>query len=201
VTSASPARSDLGEPSGASEVEALRETLRALLGRLGEALDQSRGFAANAPHDVRTPLGLLYPGDVVRDVLGTYDAAKRLRISATFDAPGMVRGDDALLRVVVDNLLDNALKFDAAGAVQVTVAERSDTVSVVVTDDGPGIAVSDWKRVLRPFERGNGGAPGHGLGLAIAAHVVTLHQGQLELVPSARGTEIRIVLPAWARSS
>jgi signal transduction histidine kinase len=249
VTSVAPAQSDLGAPSGVSEVEALRATLRDLLGRLGEALEQSRGFAVSAAHELRTPLALMTAEielaaerapavapelarvrktlsrltrlverllalasepspladvreavaleDVVRDVLGTYEPSQRDRVSASFEAPGMVRGDDALLRVAIDNLLENALKFDAAGTIHVAVSETAAASSLMVWDGGPGIEASEWSRLLRPFQRGSVAAPGHGLGLPIAAHVVRLHRGELALEPSDRGTRILVTLPAW----
>jgi signal transduction histidine kinase len=249
VSTSAPAESDLGAPSGASEVEALRTTLRSLLQRLGENLTQTRAFAASAAHELRTPLALMTaeldlaaeraPGvaeellrvrhtvwrltrlverllalasdaspladvpeavaleDVVRDVLGTYGVTERERISTAFDAPGMVRGDEALLRVVVDNLVDNALKFDDGGKVHVTVDERDGDAVLDITDEGPGIPSADWARLLRPFERGSGQVRGHGLGLAIAEHVVRRHRGELALVPRSTGAKIRVRLPAW----
>jgi signal transduction histidine kinase len=81
----------------------------------------------------------------------------------------------------VTNLCDNAVKF--AGKVEVTMAERPDTVLIIVEDDGPGIPQELRERVLEPFFKSDqsraGG--GFGLGLSIVADIVHSHQGTLEL--------------------
>jgi signal transduction histidine kinase len=93
---------------------------------------------------------------------------------------GTARGDAAALGRVVRNLVDNALRH-AAGAVQVEVADGS----VVVVDDGPGIAADDRERVFERFVRLDdararpGG--GSGLGLAIAREVAREHGGDVRL--------------------
>jgi signal transduction histidine kinase len=93
---------------------------------------------------------------------------------------GTARGDAAALGRVVRNLVDNALRH-AAGAVQVEVADGS----VVVVDDGPGIAAHDRERVFERFVRLDdararpGG--GSGLGLAIAREVAREHGGDVRL--------------------
>jgi signal transduction histidine kinase len=93
---------------------------------------------------------------------------------------GTARGDAAALGRVVRNLVDNALRH-AAGAVRVEVADGS----VVVVDDGPGIAVDDRERVFQRFVRLDdararpGG--GSGLGLAIAREVAREHGGDVRL--------------------
>jgi two-component system, OmpR family, sensor kinase len=259
ISDATPADADLGEPSGTAEVEALRATIRGLLGRLGEAIERSRGFAASAAHELRTPLATMMAElelvseespaiaeklarvrrtasrlsvlverllmiasggagalvteavaveDVVRDVVAARPAAERARIEATFDATGMVRGDEALLRVVVDNLVDNALKFAEVGKVHVTVGDEGGEVRLTVRDEGPGIDPAEAGRLLLAFTRGTRGSeetvPGHGLGLSIVAHAVRLHGGDVRFVaraPSEAGAELRVTLPAWTASA
>lgn len=249
VTSAAPADADLGPPSRTTEVEALRTTIRALLARLGEAMDRSRGFAANAAHELRTPLATMMAEldlaaeqapqvsealarvrrtagrlsvlverlltlasgtggitltdavaleDVVREVLGARTDDERARIEVKTSAPGMVRGDEALLRIVVENVIDNALKFSTAGSVHVEVDEGDEKVHLVVRDEGPGVDPAEAERLLLPFVRGPTEVAGHGLGLAIVAHVVRLHGGDVRFAPRERGAELRIRLPGWS---
>ncbi len=250
VTSVDPGQAELGPPSGTSEVDALRDTIQALLGRLGDALARSRSFSASAAHELRTPLAaalaeldlvleqtveareplarirrnlarlsvlaerllaltseradslVLEPvalEDVAREVVASRDPGERSRLELRIDAPGMVRGDEALLRTVVDNLIDNALKFSRE-AVSVSVEERGEDVWLCVRDRGTGIAEADARRLLLPFERGAaGGVPGHGLGLAIIEHAARLHQGELHLGSRDDGAEVRVRIPRWTR--
>src|SRR5690606_5879774 len=92
-------------------------------------------------------------------------------------------GDRALLRRVVDNLLDNARKY-SDGPVEL-VARLDDDVVIEVIDHGIGIAPDDLARVFEPFFRADPSrtrAPGgHGLGLARAARIVEAHGGRIAI--------------------
>ena len=133
-------------------------------------------------------------------------AARRRHPGVTYElddaiADAVVRGWDGGLRLLVDNLLDNAaLHGDARGHVRVGLSRDGDTLLVRVDDDGPGIAAADRDRLLEPFARGTGTtAPGTGLGLAIVAQQVALHAGELTLGESALGgLAVDIRLPATA---
>jgi signal transduction histidine kinase len=93
------------------------------------------------------------------------------------------------LRLLVDNLLDNAaLHGRAGGHVRVALDREGEALVVRVEDDGPGIAEEERERLLEPFSRGAGTtAPGTGLGLAIVAQQVALHGGTLALGDAALG--------------
>jgi len=110
---------------------------------------------------------------------------------------GSLNGWAGGLRLVVDNLLDNAaLHGRAGGRVEVDLGREDGRWLLRVADDGPGIAAADRERVLEPFARGRGTtAPGTGLGLAIVAQQVTLHGGELRLGDSPHGglaVEVRL---------
>ncbi|RYG86736.1 ATP-binding protein, partial [bacterium] len=140
--------------------------------------------------------------DVVRDVVASRAEDLRARIAFHPEASGTVRGDETLLRALVENLVDNALKFDRSGAIAVTVSEDEANVFLSVRDEGPGVAPHEIEALLAPFVRGTAGssAPGHGLGLAIVAHVVRLHGGVVRFVPRDSGAEISVSLPVWKAS-
>jgi len=107
-------------------------------------------------------------------------------------------GDRHLLTNVVMNLIDNALKYAGSGAtVRVRATEETDTVSIVVEDDGPGIPPAERSRVVDRFYRLDRGRslPGNGLGLSIVTAIASLHWGQLYLSDGAPGLVARIVLP------
>ena len=71
-------------------------------------------------------------------------------------------------------------------------------VEVQVSDDGPGVPMTERMRVFAPFERGPTSADGTGLGLAIARGFVQAHGGTLWLTEdSTAGASFRFTLPCW----
>ncbi|MEY2442372.1 MAG: two-component system, OmpR family, sensor histidine kinase PrrB [bacterium] len=99
-----------------------------------------------------------------------------------------VRGWEPGLRLLVDNLLENAGRHGRPdGSVRVTV-DPSGGPAVVVEDDGPGIAEDDRGRIFEPFVRvGEPEAPGSGLGLALVAQQARAHRAHIEVGESALG--------------
>jgi two-component system sensor histidine kinase PrrB len=113
---------------------------------------------------------------------------------------GTVDGWEGGLRLLVDNLLDNAALHgrEAGGSVAIGLEREDGRLVVRVEDDGPGIAAADRGRMLEPFARGDGARPeGTGLGLAIVAQQAALHGGELRLGDSSRGgLAVEVRLPA-----
>ena len=112
---------------------------------------------------------------------------------------GTVDGWEGGLRLIVDNLLDNAaLHGRPSGSVSVGLERADGDLVVRVDDDGPGIAPEERERLLEPFARGAGAGPdGTGLGLAIVAQQAALHGGALHLGDSSRGgLGVEVRLPA-----
>ncbi|HXI30953.1 MAG TPA: HAMP domain-containing sensor histidine kinase [Vicinamibacterales bacterium] len=121
--------------------------------------------------------------DVVRD-LGTVIAEKGFEVTVTIppDVPA-VRGDRLALHLVVDNLLDNAVKYSAATrSIRIGASYEPPMVTLTVRDRGVGIAAGEIDHVTRRFYRGKA-APsgGNGLGLAIVAKIVGDHDGVLTI--------------------
>jgi signal transduction histidine kinase len=100
----------------------------------------------------------------------------------------------------LDALIDNALKFAGAGTtVTVGVDTGPGTVVVHVTDEGPGLGDDERMRATERFWRGPGAhdVDGSGLGLPIAAALVTASGGRLDLLPALpRGLDARLTFPA-----
>lgn len=116
--------------------------------------------------------------------------------------PVQVEGDGNKLRVVIDNLVANALKYSPReGVVQVLVGFDSESGNAVVDviDEGPGVAEKERNRIFEPFFRGTHGegsqVEGSGLGLAIANEYVAAHHGRIELVDSNAGAHFRVLIP------
>jgi signal transduction histidine kinase len=110
-------------------------------------------------------------------------------------------GDKELLVNATANLVDNALKYGGSAAtVRVGAREDRQTVSIVVQDEGPGIAPEERTKVVTRFYRldRSRSLPGNGLGLAIVTAISHLHGGKLSLEDAAPGLIARIVLPRAA---
>jgi two-component system sensor histidine kinase TctE len=136
--------------------------------------------------------------DLARDELGRWaDAAVEHSIDLGYDGPEsgvMVRGEPQLLRELIGNLVDNAIRYGRGGG-QVTVGVRRSPVTIFVEDDGPGISMAERERVLDPFYRmPHSKGEGCGLGLAIAREIAARHGAHLEIGDHApHGTRIEIV--------
>jgi two-component system, OmpR family, sensor kinase len=104
------------------------------------------------------------------------------------------------LRVLLDNLVDNALRHTPPGSrVDLHVQRDADTVWLSVNDNGPGIAEADRQRVLERFVRLNpqNEATGSGLGLAIVAQIAQQNGGLLTLASSPPGgLSVRVAFSA-----
>ena len=123
--------------------------------------------------------------------------------------PAPMLADGEKLRVVVDNLLSNALKYSPdGGAVAVRLSRAEDEHLLDVRDNGPGIVPAERERVFDWFFQGershHGRVQGSGLGLAIARDLVLAHGGRIEVVDDgaaadaaagAGGAHFRVVLP------
>lgn len=128
---------------------------------------------------------------------------KGLHVHATLP-PTAVLGDEARLRQVLDNLIDNTIKYvPAGGNVDVTVTSRDGKVILEVADDGPGFAADEYDQVLQRFYRGHGvTASGSGIGLAVVVELAQAHGGTVSTSPSpSGGALVRVTLTSAALSS
>jgi len=115
----------------------------------------------------------------------------QVEVRVVADIEAAVRAEPRLLVRALVNLLNNAIKFSAAGSVvTVSVEQNEATFSVAVADQGAGIALADQPRLFQPFHRLHedmANAPsGSGLGLVFVKTVVDRHGGRIA-VQSAPG--------------
>ncbi len=177
------------------------------LRRLVSELFELSKLEAEHPALHTEPLAL---PELVHDVLLTLQPkaqSRGLHLSAETAAPvPMVLADVGLLERVLQNLLDNALRFTPPGGRIVVRVQPPDAtqpkVRLEVCDTGRGIAPADLPRVFDRFYRSDHsratGESGLGLGLAIARRIVELHDGQLTAtsVPGAE-TCFAFALPVY----
>lgn len=124
-------------------------------------------------------------------------------VSVTIGSPdASVRGIETLLRRLVENLVDNAIKYTAErGTVSISLVDERDDVVLTVADDGVGMTADEVSHAFDRFWRSDRSRerPGSGLGLAIAKTVAEAHGGSIDVAsePDAGTTfTVRIPRPA-----
>ena len=128
-------------------------------------------------------------------------AAEQAGIDFQVDLPEedfTILGNELQLERAVNNLMDNAVKFSAAGGqVSLALAKEGDYARITVEDNGIGIPPEDREFLFNRFHRGRNshGYPGSGLGLAIAKAIVEKHHGEIGILPSEETTTFFIRIP------
>jgi signal transduction histidine kinase len=109
----------------------------------------------------------------------------------------LVMGDEKLLRQVVTNLIDNAIKFTERGGIEVASGIRADRAVVEVADTGPGIPAEAAAHIFERFYRADAShsraVEGTGLGLAIVRGIVRAHVGTVAVTERPGGGSLFIV--------
>jgi len=149
--------------------------------------------------------------DTLTDVVELYEpladeAGGSLKLEAK---PGLrVRGDRQLLAQVLNNLIDNAMKYgqsssEKAADIEVFGRVEGQTVVIEVADHGIGINEQDRERVLGRFVRLDESRTksGNGLGLSLVASVMTLHNGQIQFEDNQPGLRVILRLPLYTEAS
>ena len=110
-----------------------------------------------------------------------------------------VRGDRPLLQALLLNVLENAVAYAPGRPIQMRCFAVDATVIIQVDDDGEGIPAQDRAKVFEAFYRGTSSTVrsrrGHGIGLALVAHVAEIHGGQVAFVDGAPGARLELRLP------
>ncbi|HTL91886.1 MAG TPA: ATP-binding protein, partial [Steroidobacteraceae bacterium] len=120
-----------------------------------------------------------------------------LTLDCRHEQAAIVQGNRQLLAQLLTNLIENGLKYvPAGGRIEVAVRRVADRVSLVVSDNGPGIAAADRSRAAQPFVRFGSAGEGSGLGLSLAAAIARLHRGRLALESNEPGLKVVVELPS-----
>jgi signal transduction histidine kinase len=173
------------------EVEQARELIDDVL-FLGE-LETGREIVA---------LGSTEAQPIVEEVVASFEErANHAEITIEVRADGAVELPlrPRMLRVVLENLLANAIRYAGPGSTCIVgVAAGADGRVLTVADDGKGVDAADLPRLFERFYRGDQArtSRGTGLGLAIVKHVITAAGGEVEATSEpGRGIEIRARFP------
>ncbi len=167
-----------------------------------ELLDLARlEDSSEVPAERRQRVDLAEIAHAQAERLADRAAELGVSISVVAPEPAVIIGSPSDVRLIVANLLDNAVEYNRpGGSVNVTVSRSEGTVTVVVSDTGIGIPSDQLDRVLERFYRVDKArsrlAGGTGLGLSITRHAVELHHGRLTIESELGvGSQFRVELP------
>ena len=140
------------------------------------------------------------------DILNGQIKSKNLNVHVE-QTPNLppLKANPLRLRQMLDNLIGNAIKYcGAEGNIQISLRSEDRQVIFQITDDGPGIPITDQPHIFEKFYRGENvpeGVVGSGLGLAIVKSIVESHQGRVWVESQlGHGSSFFVVLPVYETS-
>ena len=174
---------DLPEPERREHLDTIVRNTRRMSGLMEEVLVLGRLDAGKMAFEP-SPLNLTALCErVANEVQSTTNHACPIRLTLDLP-PGETKADERLLRHILTNLLNNAVKYSEPGsAVEFHATRESQDAVFIIRDRGIGIPPADQARLFHSFQRGAnvGQRPGSGLGLVIVKRCVELHGGTLHL--------------------
>lgn len=186
----------------ADERAAAFATVKEGLTRAAHLVDQLLTLARQEPEVAERPVEAVDLSDLARQIIAEYTllaAAKSVDLGMARSEAVIINGDRDGLRVMLRNLVDNAVRYTPGGGkIDVSVFAGAAGPVVEVADNGPGIAPADRARVFDRFYRSAGqDLPGSGLGLAIVKNVAERHRARVILAdgPDGKGLAVRVLFP------
>ncbi len=175
-----------GEPTVSKHLAKIRHQVNIATKTVAELLE----LAKNRP-PARIAVALL---PLLETAMEYLSCPSSVNIVIQVEEQLVVWADPDQLRIVVVNLLTNALDAIGEKGTITVAAERSeDGVALCVTDDGPGVAVAARERLFEVLYTTK--PKGHGLGLPLCRRIAVAHGGDLRLLPSERGAVFRFWVP------
>lgn len=167
--------------------EAVRlESLRTIANESASLAEMVNGMLTLAKADrgdaiALEPLSLAHVANEAVKSSSPRAAEKHVALTFTHAGTPLVEGNEHLLRQLIGNLIDNAIKFTTEGGVHVRVGSDESHAWVEVADTGPGIAEDELGQIFERFYRADRArsrdVPGTGLGLAIVRSIARVHKG------------------------
>ena len=151
---------------------------------------EPENFQANETCDLRS---------IVREVIAELvpnAVKKNIELQLTAEQQASVKGNSALLAILVRNLVDNAVRYSPIDStVRVRIDSSADAIELGVCDEGPGIPTAEQARIWDRFYRVLGsGETGSGLGLSIVKQVADLHEAGIETTEGDNGKGLCVIV-------
>jgi len=157
-------------------------------------------LARQDPQDAEAGFSAIDLDRLARDVIADFEPmAQRDGLALTLDSEGLlqVRGDRESLRVMLGNLIDNAIRYTRQGSVVVYLRAKGEHAVLEVEDTGTGIPAAERARVFDRFYRvpaQKANDEGSGLGLAIVKRVADRHEATVTLDSGRGGSGLRVTV-------
>ncbi len=151
---------------------------------------------------VRSQFKTVMLSELLEDISETFKvvaSAENKILSSSIELGLHIKGDKELLEQMVINIIENAILYSPQGCEIFIYAnhERGQAVAIEITDHGPGIPESEYKRVFQRFVRLDTSrhTPGTGLGLALVSAIADLHNAIISLADNKPGLKFRVTIP------
>src|SRR5689334_13969485 len=183
-----------------ADVDGLLEQGKAEVENIRELIDDVLFLSELETGRAVVSLASVQAAPVVRQVMDALaERASRagVALKVELDEEARVPLRPRMLRVIVENLAENTIRYAGDGVTFSMSVERvGNDVMIVAADDGVGVSAADLPRLFERFYRADRAraSRGTGLGLAIVKHIVTSAGGYVEAT-SSQGLEIRITFP------
>jgi two-component system sensor histidine kinase GlrK len=184
------------------EQREIAEILRHNSIELQKLIEDLLAFGASQAHRPQTELERVEVRRAVNRVIEDQKLALRAkRLQLDVDVQELtLSADSEKVRVMLDNLVSNAIKFSPpGGTIRITARRQGEQLELDVADEGPGIAPEERTLVFEPFYRGRHAAntlvKGTGIGLSVVRDYAHMHGGTAEVIESGGGAHIRVRLP------
>ncbi len=169
-------------PTAGESAQLIRAAAYRMLSLVDDLLETAAIDQGKLVLDMR-PVDLSSLAEAVAASLAARASRKQLHLVVETATSCLVEGDEPRLRQVMENLLDNAIKYSSEGKTVWLRVEANGTMGrVTVQDEGPGLTAEDMKKIFGRFQRlsarPTGGESSAGLGLSIVKHLVELHGGR-----------------------
>lgn len=187
-----------------AEQREIAEILRHNSIELQKLIEDLLAYGASRLRETRLDLGPVRVRDVIDRVAGDQRLALRAKnLRLAIDAEdGVLAADFEKLRIILDNLVSNAIKFSpAGGTIAIAARVRGACLELEVADEGPGVAPEERERIFDPFYQGSavarGRVKGTGIGLSIVREYVAAHGGTVGVADRGNrgGACFRVSLP------
>lgn len=175
------------------------DSLKSGVDRAARLVGQLLVLARVEPEAPPVPLEEVSLNHLVREIIeeqARIAAEKGINLGTKNYEPVSVTGEPDALRVMISNLVDNAIRYTLPGGTVDIVVRRDKQAAIIdIIDTGPGIPSEERMRVFdRFYRRQSGDSAGCGLGLAIVKSAVTRHGGTIMLGEAASGKGLRVII-------